>query len=159
MVPQFTNDSYRTTMLQLAFLALLIILFQCWSEDFTFGLATSASFRALILVHTGEISTSTSTKARHTHAHTWLGSWMTDSARAYAWRLCLCVCLSHECEPGFSAKISFLKEPGEGVVDISAIKLFHMFDSPRDKAVQDVDFSLQVYRIWCLLYLVTRMSS
>ena len=146
MVPQFTNDSYCTTMLQLAFLALLIILFQCWSEDFTFGLATSASFRALILVHIGEISTSTSTStnARHTHAHTWLGSWMTDSARAYAWRLCLWVCLSHECKPGFSAQISFLKEPGEGVVDISAIKLFHMFDSPRDKAVQDVDFSLQV---------------
>ena len=27
---------------------------------------------------------------------------MTDSARAYAWRLCLCLCLSHQCESGLS---------------------------------------------------------
>ena len=30
-----------------------------------------------------------------THAQKWFGSWMADSARAYAWRLCLCLCLSH----------------------------------------------------------------
>ena len=49
------------------------------------------------LIHTSEISTSTSTSknARHTHAQKWFGSWMTDSARAYAWRLCSCLCLSH----------------------------------------------------------------
>ena len=43
----------------------------------------------LRLVHTSEISTSTSkstsTNARHTHAQKWFGSWITDSARAYAY--------------------------------------------------------------------------
>ena len=45
----------------------------------------------LSLVHTSAVSTSTN--ARHTHAQKWFGSWMTDSMRAYAWRLCMC--LSH----------------------------------------------------------------
>ena len=33
------------------------------------------------------ISISTITSARHTHARKWFGSWMIDSARAYAWHL------------------------------------------------------------------------
>ena len=57
--------------------------------------STSCFPSPLSLVHNSEISTSTSTNARHTHAHKWLGSWMTDSARAYAWRLCMRLCLSH----------------------------------------------------------------
>ena len=59
----------------------------------------------LSLVHTSEISKSTSTNSWHTHAQKSLGSWMTNSERAYAWRFYLCLCLSHECESGLSVKI------------------------------------------------------
>ena len=61
----------------------------------------------LSLVHTNGISTSTSPNARHTHAQHQSSTNQTISARAYAWRLCLC--LSHYCEAGFSV---FLLQTG-----------------------------------------------
>ena len=53
----------------------------------------------LSLVYTGEISTSTN--SRHTHAQNQSSTNQAVYTRAYASYLCLRLCLSHQCEPGF----------------------------------------------------------
>ena len=53
-------------------------LYQCMLT----GISVERSNLKAWLTHYSEISTNTSTNVRHTHAQKWLGSWMTDSARA-----------------------------------------------------------------------------
>ena len=70
---------------------------QTISDTGQFTLASSLN-ADLSLVHTSEISTSTN--ARHAHAQNQSSTNQTISARTYTWHLCLC--LSHQCEPGFT---------------------------------------------------------
>ena len=73
----------------------LILIWIHFRERFHIAAVSPKTLSVLSLVHTSEINTSTSTNARHAHEQNQSSTNQAISARAYAWRLGLYLCISH----------------------------------------------------------------